>query len=410
MLQYTRPILDDMDILRAFLVDSKQNEEQSNELRSAMRRIVRNVEAIEHEPHIKPNQYHFVAKLLMQLVDAEHGILLNAKAGISEQDQSRIDAHIQERKTILKSIQNDWPALQAFLDHCHELLGKKTNTSADLKQKISTLETYLREHLHQDKQLQHEINQLMTTLQSSMGSMLNVLKEVGESSPELQQTLELLNQDFPSDHDQAKALLQKAREGLLQAGDKLSAASHTIQSHMQEQVAQMNQLSNRLQEAESDARVDPLTGLGNRRKLAEFLSSTSADTCISFIMVDIDHFKAINDRYGHDAGDDVLAVLSGMLKESIRSSDIAIRLGGEEFCIVLPDTDSHAAAQVAEQLRQAVSLHSFASGEHRIEVTISLGISQRRDNEASPAAPLKRADKALYQAKQNGRNRVCLAK
>jgi len=410
MLQYTRPILDDMDILRAFLIDSQQNEKQSNELRSAMRRIIRNVEAIEQEPHVEPSQYHFVAKLLMQLMDAEHGILLNAKSGISEQDRTHIEAHIQEQKNILKTIQNEWPALQAFLDHCHELLGKEANTSANLKQKISSIETYLREHLYQDKQLHHEINQLMATLQSSMGSMLNVLKEVGESSPELQQTLELLNQDFPSNHDQAKALLQKAREGLLQAGDKLSAASHTIQSHMQDQVAQMQQLSHRLQEAESDARIDPLTGLGNRRKLAEFLSSTPADICISFIMVDIDHFKVINDRYGHDAGDDVLVALAAILKESIRSSDMAIRLGGEEFCIILPHTDNHAAAQVAEQLRQAVTLRSFASDEHRIDVTISLGVTQRRDHETSPAAPLKRADKALYQAKQSGRNRVCLAK
>jgi len=410
MLQYTRPILDDMDILRSFLIGSEQNEKQSNELRSAMRRIIRNVEAIEHEPHIEPNQYHFIAKLLMQLMDAEHGILLNAQSGISEQDKTYIEAHIQEQKNILKTIQNEWPALQNFLDRCHELLGKKANASADLKQKIRSIETYLREHLHQDKQLQHEINQLMTTLQSSMSSMLNVLKEIGESSPELQQTLELLNQDFPSNHDQAKALLQKTREGLLQAGAKLTAASHTIQSHMQEQVTQMQQLSSRLKEAESDARVDPLTGLGNRRKLAEFLSSTPANICISFIMVDIDHFKVINDRYGHDAGDDVLVTLSGILKESIRSTDMAIRLGGEEFCIILPHTNSHAAAQIAEQLRQAVALRSFASDKHRIEVTISLGVSQRRDSETSPAAPLKRADKALYQAKQDGRDRVCLAK
>jgi len=310
---------------------------------------------------------------------------------------------------MLQAMQQDWPALQTFLGNCQELLGKTSSSNNDLGQRVRELEKSLREHLHKDGQLRAELNQFINALQGSIGSVLNVLDDVGEDAPELKQTQNILQQELPEDPIQAKALLQQAREGLVQAGNKLTAASQTMHSNMQQQVSQMSELSNRLKEAEHAARKDPLTGLANRRKFAEFLTALPQDIDTCFVMLDIDFFKKINDRYGHDAGDDILSDLASVLNDSTRSSDMVARLGGEEFCVVLPEADLKQAGTLAANLCQAVSLHKFKSGSHHIEVTISLGVSQKKADEKAGSA-IKRADKALYQSKQDGRNRVTLAK
>ncbi|MBN4082596.1 GGDEF domain-containing protein [Mariprofundus ferrooxydans] len=408
MQRHLEQILEDMDILRPFAL---QNQENNAELRSTMRRIIQHVEHLQRTPSIAPAHHQSIVTLLAQLLDVEHGILLKGQhnTDLSEQEQEQLQTHVSERQNMLQAIQQDWPALQTFLNNCQDLLGKTPTTNDDLGQQVRGLEKYLREHLHHDGQLRTELNQFINALQGSIGSVLHVLDEVGEDAPELKQTQSILQHDLPDDPVEAKALLQQAREGLVQAGNKLTAASQTMRDNMQQQVSQMTDLSSRLEEAEHAARKDPLTGLANRRKLAEFLSSLSDDINISFVMIDIDHFKKINDRYGHDAGDDILSELANVLSNSTRSSDMVARLGGEEFCIILPEADIKQAGVLAANLCQAVSLHRFAGGSHHIDVNISLGVSQKKDDETS-AASIKRADQALYQSKKDGRNCVTLAK
>jgi len=408
MHEHTSKILKDMDTLRPFIL---ANKEQNAELRSILRRIIQHVESIQHTPHVSPEQYQAITALLTPLIDAEHGTLLKSSGdvGISTQDQAQLKQHVDERRLMLQSIQHDWPALISFINNSHGLLGKKNNTPDDLGLCVRELERHLREHLHADEQLRDELNQLIATLQSSFEGMLSVINEVGEDAPELKQAQDILKQELPKDPAAAQALLQKARSGLAQAGDKLAHASQSMRKQMQQQVSQMSDLSNRLQEAEAEARNDPLTGLANRRKLSEFLSALDENSAVSFIMVDIDHFKKINDRYGHDAGDDILTALAQVLTDSSRSSDMVARLGGEEFCIILPGADIKAAGNMAANLCQAVSLHRFEGQSKPIEVTISLGVTERKKGESAIQA-IKRADEALYQSKQDGRNRVTLAR
>jgi len=408
MQRHLEQILDDMDILRPYAL---KNQETNVELRSTMRRIIQHVEHLQRTPNISPAHHQTIVALLAQLLDVEHGTLLKGQhdTGLSEQDQLQLQKHVTERQNMLQAVQQDWPALQTFLNNCQDLLGKAPCKHDDLGQHIRELEKSLREHLHQDGQLRTELNQFINALQGSIGSVLNVLDEVGEDAPELKQTQSILQQDLPDDPIQAKALLQQAREGLVQAGNKLTSASQTMHKNMQQQVSQMTDLSSRLKEAEHAARKDPLTGLANRRKFAEFLTSLPPEINICFVMIDIDFFKKINDRYGHDAGDDILSDLATVLNDSTRSSDMVARLGGEEFCVVLPEADLKQAGTLAANLCQAVSLHNFKSGSHHIEVTVSLGVSQKKAGEPAGAA-IKRSDKALYQSKQDGRNRVTLAK
>ncbi|MEA2986849.1 MAG: two-component system, cell cycle response regulator [Alphaproteobacteria bacterium] len=158
--------------------------------------------------------------------------------------------------------------------------------------------------------------------------------------------------------------------------------------------------------------TDPLTGLHNRRYMESHLGSlleqaVSRKKPLTVLVLDIDYFKAINDTHGHDAGDDVLREFSFRIKKSIRGIDLACRYGGEEFVVIMPETDLSVATMVAERLRRRIATEPFPiqNGSRSIEVTISVGISALGKDDTA-ANILKRADAALYRAKRDGRNRV----
>jgi two-component system, cell cycle response regulator len=159
--------------------------------------------------------------------------------------------------------------------------------------------------------------------------------------------------------------------------------------------------------------TDALTGLFNRRYMESHLSTlveqaASRGKPLTVMVVDIDYFKAINDSHGHDAGDDVLRDFALRIKRSIRGIDLACRYGGEEFVLVMPETDMAVAAMVAERLRRRIAAEPFAiqQASRSVPVTISIGIAALRGKDDTAASVLKRADQALYRAKRDGRNRV----
>ena len=161
------------------------------------------------------------------------------------------------------------------------------------------------------------------------------------------------------------------------------------------------------------ATTDALTGLHNRRYMESHLATlieqaASRGKPLSVLVVDIDYFKAINDTHGHDAGDDVLREFALRLKKSTRGIDLACRYGGEEFVVVLPETDMGVATVVAERLRRRIATEPFSIGQGsgKVDVTISVGIAAIGDAQDTAQALLKRADQALYRAKRDGRNRV----
>jgi two-component system, cell cycle response regulator len=165
------------------------------------------------------------------------------------------------------------------------------------------------------------------------------------------------------------------------------------------------------------ALVDPLTGLNNRRFLETHLThaldqAAHSGRPLSLMMLDIDHFKSVNDSYGHEAGDEVLRVFARRVRGALRSPDLVCRLGGEEFVIVMPDTPLVAAERVAERVRRAIAREQFlitdAGGQRLIAVTTSVGLAER-GGDANADALLRRADRALYASKSAGRNRVTAA-
>ena len=168
----------------------------------------------------------------------------------------------------------------------------------------------------------------------------------------------------------------------------------------------------RNEELSQIAASDPLTKINNRRRFFE-LAETEYKRAkryhhpLSLILVDADHFKEINDTHGHQIGDQVLANLAQFFEKNIRSIDIVARYGGEEFIILMPEIDCPSAVQIAERLRQSIAESPVAEADHKIMLTISLGVAcWQSETSLSFDSLLYRADKALYQAKRDGRNRV----
>jgi two-component system cell cycle response regulator len=162
--------------------------------------------------------------------------------------------------------------------------------------------------------------------------------------------------------------------------------------------------------------TDSLTGLHNRRYLDSHLATLferaqSRNRPLSLMITDIDRFKSINDTWGHDVGDEVLKEFASRLRKNVRGIDLACRMGGEEFVVVMPDTNSETAQMVAERIRSQIAQTPFKTGdgEQTIEVTISVGVAGLAKDVTTVAALMKRADQALYEAKNGGRNRVVAA-
>jgi diguanylate cyclase len=158
---------------------------------------------------------------------------------------------------------------------------------------------------------------------------------------------------------------------------------------------------------------DPLTGALNRRGFdrvyppSEVEARTMVDP-LCVVVVDLDHFKKVNDTYGHAVGDEVLRIVMSELQAGVRRADQVVRLGGEEFLLLLPETTLHRASRVAERIRERIARRTLRVGSQEVRVTISMGVAERALGEPRTEL-ISRADVAMYEAKSSGRNRVVVA-
>jgi diguanylate cyclase (GGDEF)-like protein len=197
----------------------------------------------------------------------------------------------------------------------------------------------------------------------------------------------------------------KAAMRIVQLEDDLARQNRSIRDANGE----LMKLNSRLDEL---ARTDPLTGLANRREAMAILNACwtqPAQLKLSCLLIDIDHFKQLNDRYGHDFGDRVLCKTAVDFLQLASKSDRVCRVGGEEFLVVCPDRSVDEAAQLARDLCQKVRSSPVCSKGVEAAITISIGVAERDARTDTPDQLLKNADDALYAAKEAGRDRVCLA-
>lgn len=192
---------------------------------------------------------------------------------------------------------------------------------------------------------------------------------------------------------------------------ELVMANRALEDVNRQLVERSKELEAAKLEAEKLARTDPLTGLHNRRAFFEHAHTIDElanrhKQAYSVIMMDIDHFKSVNDTFGHDVGDRAIKFVAGSVVEIARSSDIAGRIGGEEFGLLLPQTLADSAVNVAERLRRSVASKTLDVPGERIGLTASFGVAQYRGDQDSFQQILNKADQALYEAKRGGRDRV----
>jgi diguanylate cyclase len=200
---------------------------------------------------------------------------------------------------------------------------------------------------------------------------------------------------------------------LLESTKATQVSMGLMKQQIQESRQEVATLRDRLEKVTEEALTDPLTGLANRKGLSKAVEAAVAPeeklkSYPSLLMIDIDHFKKINDTYGHLLGDKVIKVVGETLKRQIKGKDTAARYGGEEFCVLLPDTGIKDATKVADNIRLTIENTKIkrVSDQQEIgKVTISIGVAYYQPEE--PMADFfERADSALYQSKNEGRNRV----
>ncbi|WP_246028768.1 sensor domain-containing diguanylate cyclase [Litorilituus sediminis] len=213
--------------------------------------------------------------------------------------------------------------------------------------------------------------------------------------------------------EHAKVSEQAQQELLQLQQDNQNKLENRVQERTLELNIALQELEEVNQELERKNIIDEMTGLFNRRHydqkiLAEYRRSKRNLTPLSLVIIDIDHFKKVNDTYGHLAGDQCLIWLSVHIKQCLkRSTDMAFRYGGEEFCLILPDTENHGAFSLAESLRENIARHPFHYQESEIPITISCGVcTYQQQNDVEPEQIFSGADNALYKAKNSGRNQT----
>ena len=206
-----------------------------------------------------------------------------------------------------------------------------------------------------------------------------------------------------------------ARTGLHREGDELNQVGREFDEMAETLQRRDLELKKAMQELQEQAITDPLTGLHNTRYLrellpGELLRAKRKGSPLAVIMIDVDHFKRVNDSLGHDAGDEVLRELGALFKKSVRGSDIACRYGGEEFAVILADATSESARRRAEDIRAAVKRLELSHGGKPIGgLTVSLGVALCPYHADQATTLLRKADEALYQAKGAGRDRVVVS-
>lgn len=283
---------------------------------------------------------------------------------------------------------------------------------------LDEIERRLREVIDQQGKLKRELSDAQLRLKQMLAGFIDRLVDMSDSAGAFHDTLEHCAgeieqaQDINQLSNVVENLLRETRAA--QASAKRS--SEDIQS-LRDQVDLANteiaKLQNELHHTSEMVRHDPLTGALNRKGLDEALAREiaraqrrSSSLCIG--LLDVDNFKKINDNHGHHAGDAALLHLTEVIKENLRPQDTLGRFGGEEFVVILPDTDAEDAVKAMHRLQRALTTKYFLTGGQKLLITFSAGVARLEREEPAEAA-IDRADKAMYRAKKAGKNRVLMA-
>lgn len=256
------------------------------------------------------------------------------------------------------------------------------------------------------------LKRLCEILKVSVGEMLGLMGRLAADEPPVVHRLEAirLRIEQAAELHELEALrdvLLRETRTLVDGARERSAAFTDAHGRLAETRRQVEVLETALGDAEARARTDALTGLPNRTALAEAVKALAESTSTTGVLaIDVDHFKRVNDRYGHGAGDAVLRRIAAVIQGELRGDDRAFRVGGEELLVLLHDVTVEGAVATAQRLRRRVAREAVAIGDLQVAVTVSIGVSTWTAGKPFDAVSAA-ADAALYEAKGAGRDRVC---
>ena len=257
--------------------------------------------------------------------------------------------------------------------------------------------------------------QTMEEVGSSISGMIDAvltkLEKAGKDAGEYGRALSAVNGELVG--NQSPAAVAKLIDQLVGATQAMETRAKTLETELQRSSAQVNDLKTQLDTVRKESRLDPLTGVANRKAFDLELHAAIEDaretgTSVALLMCDIDHFKRFNDTWGHQTGDQVLKLVSNCLSENVKGRDTAARYGGEEFAVILRRTELGGAAKLANQIRTNVEnkkLVKKSTGDILGTITISVGVAELGATDSADLL-VQRADRCLYKAKNTGRNRV----
>ena len=301
-----------------------------------------------------------------------------------------------------KSVINDIAAL--INKSISSLQGEKKELQAFIKKftdQLAEMDQYVRESRQQSIDTANE----STKLKDSVDGNVVAIQETVESADKIDQ----LKNDVQGHLSQIRKRVEEHRLSEIEREEMSKQGYAHIINELARTQKETEKLKEQLQESQRKMLRDPLTGLPNRlayeeRIVLEINRSTRSNEPFCLAMWDIDHFKHINDTYGHDAGDRVLKLLAKIIVERVRKVDMFARIGGEEFVLLMPDTPIHHALDLNNQLRIKLEESGFHYKGSPCQITSSVGIAAFEEND-TPEQLLKKADNALYQSKREGRNR-----
>ena len=266
-------------------------------------------------------------------------------------------------------------------------------------------------HLHGNENIQ-KVEKLNTHVSDEIDRVMEFVQQAIGEAGKYGASLDSVSERLGGEHDTES--VRMIVETLVESTKQMQESNSQLETKLQESGQQIVDLNKSLEVVRTESRTDQLTTIANRKHFDEAIEQMAAEareTGEEFCLVigDIDHFKSFNDTYGHTTGDQVLRFVAHTLKNNVKGRDLAVRFGGEEFAILLPQTKLQAAVIVANQIRtaiQAKELVKKSTGENLGRVTMSFGVARYRPEDTINEF-IHRSDICLYQAKHAGRNKVC---
>lgn len=286
-----------------------------------------------------------------------------------------------------------------------KLIDAETEFTAELNQQL--YETFL-----SDQSQRREIQRHTFTAQNLMSDLLALMAVMTDETETYNQKLDGYIEDLSGKYQDTN--LQEMMRELVDKTRRMRESGGELNKKLADSKQEVESLRHNLEKITEEANRDPLTGLANRKafdtRLRQLIAENKKEGMeFSLLMLDIDHFKMFNDKYGHLVGDEVLKIVARELMNAVKGRDMVARFGGEEFSVLLPNTGLQGALIVAENLRHSIASRMLThkdTKENYGTVTISVGAAQYHANFDSDKSLISRADAALYRSKKGGRNRV----